>query len=210
MVKKYCYALLVWGLFTMQYNATLAMASDQLPADAATSTQPTDSVMSSQLDQKPLNQSAPFPQEVYKKQREIAEEKVMQRAWMSSCIVPGWGQAYNGHYKKIPAMYALFLGLGGGAVYNHLEYKKNLTKKSNNQGSVARYYDDVAGKDRTLRDLFLIFMGMVYIGNVIDAYAGASLKTFNLSDDISIELQPQVPTAQAPEIGVGLSLSFKL
>lgn len=117
-----------------------------------------------------------------------------QRAWMYSALVPGWGQCYNGHYWKVPVMYALWGALGWGAVYNH---------------KVASDYPPGWAKEdlKRSRDLCVIFMGLLYIINIFDAYAGASLKTFDLSNDISMQIQP--PKSQ-DATAVGLSLSFKL
>ena len=59
------------------------------------------------------------------------------------------------------------------------------------------------------RDLCVIFMGLLYVANIFDAYVGASLKTFNLSDDISVEVQPGVVPTPQDTAAVGLNLTFK-
>lgn len=202
-MKQYLLILLTLWVATMRYTIALATPLAKQPVSVLDSLQ-ANSELENFVPVNPLNQPILLTPEISKKQRELAEEMVIQRAWMSSCIVPGWGQAYNGHYGKIPVMYTLFMGLGGGAFYNH-----NYYQKFNGETEVA-YYRDAANQHRTLRDLFLIFMGMIYIGNVIDAYAGANLKTFNLSDDISVELQPQVPTLETSEGGLNLSINFRL
>lgn len=135
---------------------------------------------------------------IRKKPSYMAETITMQHAWIRSALVPGWGQVYNEHYWKAPAMYAVFGALGWGVVYNH---------------KVAQGYhsESPAGKDaRRSRDLCAIFMGLLYIANVFDAYVGASLKTFNLSDDISMEVQPHIipGTQDAPTVGFSLSFKF--
>ena len=134
------------------------------------------------------------------KQREsiyLAETMRMQRAWIYSAMVPGWGQVYNEHYWKVPAMYALFGALGGGAVYNHqaaLSYPPGVAK-------------EYAEKSR---DLCIIFIGLLYIANIFDAYVGASLKTFNLSDDIIVGMQPSLTpvTQDGPVVGLSLTFNF--
>lgn len=127
----------------------------------------------------------------------MAEAMKMQRAWIYSAMMPGWGQVYNEHYWKVPAMYALFGALGGGAVYNHqaaLKYPLGVAKED---------------AERT-RDLCIISIGLLYIANIFDAYVGASLKTFNLSDDITVGVQPNLaPTTQdGPNVGLSLTFNF--
>jgi len=131
----------------------------------------------------------------------MAETIRMQRAWIYSAIVPGAGQIYNGHYWKVPAMYAVFGALGWGAVYNHQVYRK-LDQNGKQRQVDVEYF-------RRNRDLCVIFMGLLYIANVFDAYVGASLKTFNLSDDISVEVQPGVTPAPQDPATVGVNLTFK-
>lgn len=137
----------------------------------------------------------------------LAETMRMQRAWMYSAIIPGWGQIYNQHYWKVPAMYALWGALGWGAVYNHQVYHKDRQALRGPRGS--RQLEHKVDYFRRNRDLCLIFMGFLYVANIFDAYAGASLKTFNLSDDISVEVQPDAAPITQEKPAVGLSLTFK-
>ena len=152
--------------------------------------------------------AAPLAQAEPKKRRYIAEERRMQRAWMYSAVLPGWGQVYNGDYWKVSAFYAVFGALGWGAIYNHQEYIKfrRALRQSKHSHSFKNYVDNC----RRDRDLFVIFATLWYVANIFDAYAGASLKTFNLSDDISLEVQPSIlPSAQdTPTVGLSLTLSF--
>ena len=132
----------------------------------------------------------------------------MQQAWMYSAILPGWGQGYNKHYWKIPAIYAGFLGLGWGALYYHREYvelKRELLQRKSGRNLI-----NLVDECRMGRDLCLIFTSLWYVINIFDAYVGASLKTFTLSDDISIEVQPSVlhTASNKFKIRMDLTLSF--
>jgi Family of unknown function (DUF5683) len=161
-------------------------------------------------------QQVPVPtvaiqQDDTQQRRYIAEEMVMQRAWLYSSVLPGSGQIYNKHYWKVPVIYVGFAGLLGSAIYYHKEYigsKRVLLRNANrdNVVSLGNYVNDC----RQGRDLCLIFAALWYIVNIFDAYVGASLKTFTLSDDISMEVFPNVlPTAESkPVIGISLTLSF--
>ena len=154
------------------------------------------------------NAAAPTKQnDATKKHRRVAEEMVMQRAWMYSAVLPGWGQVYNAHYWKVPVIYAGFAGFFGGAIYYHREYlesKKGLKKQENS----SQYY---VNECRMGRDLCVILGALWYVVNIFDAYVGASLKTFTLSDDVSMEVGPtMLPTTRnLPSIGLSLTLSFK-
>lgn len=141
----------------------------------------------------------------------VAEEMVMQRAWMYSAILPGWGQVYNEHYWKVPVIYAGFAGFLGSAVYYHGEYfqaKRILIQKKNeSRGGLENYVNEC----RADRDLCFILAALWYVVNIFDAYVGASLKTFTLSDDISARIEPStlLTTCNAPTVGFSLTLSFQ-
>lgn len=145
-------------------------------------------------------------QDKTKKNGYIAEEMVMQRTWLYSAVLPGWGQVYNQHHWKVPVIYVGFATLFGGAVYYHRHYrmcKRELENKG--YANLINYLDEC----RQGRDLCLIFAALWYVINVCDAYVGASLKTFTLSDDISMEVQPTVLPIphHSPTIGLSLTLN---
>ncbi len=141
----------------------------------------------------------------------IIEEMAMQRAWMYSAVFPGLGQAYNKHYGRIPVIYTVFAGLGWGAIYNHnayMEVKHKLLKHRNMFYSLKNHVDYY----RKTRDLFIIFTALWYIANIFDAYVGASLKTFDLSDDIGLKVQPSVAlptTHHSPTVDLSVTISLR-
>lgn len=74
-------------------------------------------------------------------------------AW-ASILVPGYGQAYNRQYWKIPTFY-----VGAGAMlYGGI--------RSNNM-----YHKTGFDKYRTQRNLYYMGAGLLYLGNAIDAIA---------------------------------------
>lgn len=121
-------------------------------------------------------------------------ETTTQRAWLYSALLPACGQVYNQQYWKVPLIYLVFAGLGGGVFYYHREYTRYKTRllalptHHPIPFSVTNYIDDCRGG----RDLFLIFSVLWHIINVLDAYVGASLRTFTLSNDISMKVQPRI------------------
>jgi hypothetical protein len=203
-------------LFFVHTISTCAVIPTQQPS----SQQPTTRVLSpkkkaktpSDTEKKNITLPKPKLTEAQKKEQErrlVAEEMNMQRAWMYSAILPGLGQAYNEHYWRIPIIYGVFIGLGWGAYYNHqvyIKHKHKLIEQGFYHG--LNNYVDACRQDR---DLFIIFAALWYIANIFDAYIGASLKTFDLSNDIGIQFQPSIaPTTQnTPTAGLTLTLSFK-
>lgn len=116
-------------------------------------------------------------------------EAMIQRAWITSMVVPGWGQVYNKDYWKVPCLYLGFALVGYGIYSEHQamhHHKRTLLM------------DGVAGKDKPTttftekriqectrtRNLYVIIASAWYLLNILDAYAGGHDKTINFTDDI--------------------------
>ncbi|MDB5222890.1 MAG: hypothetical protein JWN83_1557 [Chitinophagaceae bacterium] len=126
-------------------------------------------------------------------------------ATFRSAVIPGWGQAYNKKYWKIPIIYG---ALGTTAFifrYNLKTYK--LLKQA-----IIYRTDTIAANDilvdpqfqalsteaiRSYRNsfrqnvdysvlFFLVFWGL----NVVDATVDAHLKSFDVSDNVSFKVKP--------------------
>lgn len=126
-----------------------------------------------------------------------------KKAAIYSAILPGLGQAYNKKYWKIPIVYAGYAGLGYAFYFNQTNYIR--FKKA----YVARVDDDPATTDnfgslysadnlKTLqdyyhryRDLTIIGMAVLYTLTIIDATVDAHLFEFDVSDNLSITIQPK-------------------
>lgn len=106
---------------------------------------------------------------------------VMQKsptgAMLKSALIPGWGQLYNESYWKIPVVW----GFLGYFAYKTLDYNK-----------VYLDYKDLADKDprynatrdraRDNRDVFIVYMALTYLLNIVDAYVDAHLFDFDVSE----------------------------
>jgi Family of unknown function (DUF5683) len=214
MARKFTFLLMSWLLCT-HFTIALAVTPRQERAHSHTPAQSG-------------KKAIPFPREalwatfnatskvaaqenIVKKHRYVAEEMVMQRAWIYSAILPGWGQVCNAHYWKVPVIYAGFAGFLGGAIYYHREYfqakRELIQEKRTSRGSLENYVNDC----RADRDLCFILTTLWYVINVFDAYVGASLKTFTLSDDISARIEPTtlLTPCNLPTVGLSLTLSFQ-
>lgn len=143
-------------------------------------------------------------------------------AALLSAIVPGAGQAYNRQYWKMPIVYAALGGLGYWA------YNSNKNYRFYSNGLRAYYDDDPNTVNNTgyndpsqiivqknqykkTRDMAIIFCSVVYIVNIIDANVAAHLKTFDVSDDLSLQFKPWYNLGYRNDFQTGLSikLTFK-
>ena len=109
---------------------------------------------------------------------------VMQKsplgAVLRSAIIPGWGQIYNESYIKVPFIWGgiAALVLGWRFYNNHYNTSKDLYNKTLNIG-----YANNRDFYRDQRDLFSIYIGLVYVLNLVDAYVDAELFDFNVEED---------------------------
>ncbi|MGN0190951.1 MAG: DUF5683 domain-containing protein [Candidatus Cryptobacteroides sp.] len=122
------------------------------------------------------------------------------RAAIYSALLPGLGQAYNGEYWKIPVYYTGLLAASYFIYFNNLNYLrfKRIYAEANNAevpytGPVtseqAKYYKD---SYRRYRDYSIVALGLVYILQIIDANVFAVMYDFEVTDDISIRMEPTV------------------
>ena len=122
------------------------------------------------------------------------------RATLYSILLPGLGQAYNGEYWKIPIYYGCLLGSVHFLYTNNLNYHR--FKKIHNEatnpdieytGSIpaetAQWYRDVY---RRYRDYSIVATALFYLLQVIDANVFAYMHDFEVSDDITMKVEPAV------------------
>ena len=140
-------------------------------------------------------------------------------------LLPGAGQIYNHSYWKVPVIYAAFAGLGYLMKVNYKEdqnYVKEYKKRhpdalTTNPGdpNLVQYTDDniLTLKNAYERAYTLDIIGMaaVYILNIVDAAVDAHMYTFDVGDNLSLQMHPAfIYTAQnnLPKTGIGISLKF--
>jgi len=139
---------------------------------------------------------------------------------MSACL-PGLGQIYNKKYWKAPVIYVALGGIGYWGITNQIKYKYY----SNNLKAI--YDDDESTINSTLynsdqlvtqkryyrkyRDIAIIVGALVYLVNIIDANVDAHLKTFDVSDDLSMQIKPysNIDYNNKLQAGLTLKLNFK-
>ena len=120
------------------------------------------------------------------------------RATLYSILLPGLGQAYNGEYWKIPINWGCLIGSAHFLYTNSVNYQRfrriyNDSYKEGYDGpvsqSTALYYRDVY---RRYRDYSVLALVGFYLLQVIDANVFAYMHDFEVSDDISMSVEPAV------------------
>ena len=143
-----------------------------------------------------------------------------KKATLRSAIIPGWGQAYNKKYWKIPIVYGALGTTAGVFLYNLKTYKllrkavvlKSDTIPGNDDQIDPRFKSLSLESIRTNRNLFrqnvdysvlffLVFWGL----NVVDATVDAHLKAFDVTPDITMKIRPGVNYMTN---GAGISFVF--
>ncbi|MDP4280976.1 MAG: DUF5683 domain-containing protein [Bacteroidota bacterium] len=125
------------------------------------------------------------------------------KASVMSAILPGLGQAYNKKYWKIPIIYAGFGVMTYFLVTNTDEYltyssafieKQNNVTNGNYQELTKKYTADelLSAREYYRRnlDISVLLTALWYGLNIIDATVDAHLFTYNISEDLSMHVQP--------------------
>ena len=162
-----------------------------------------------------------------------------KRALWLALVIPGGGQIYNRKYWKLPIVYGGFIGCLYAMNWNNTMYKDYsqayLDLMDNDPGTQSynqflhlgmqitpanedRYKDIFKkrkDKFRRWRDLSFFVMVGVYALSVIDAYVDAELSVFDISDDLSLRVEPTIINNHssgnpfdASSVGLQCSLSF--
>jgi len=161
---------------------------------------------------------------VFSQEKKIPALKTAVKATLLSTALPGLGQVYNKKYWKVPIIYAAGGALSYFAISNHKEYKDlrdaiNNRQSNNNLTSSNDAFPQLSTdqlrtrKDhfRRQRDYNIIFIGLLYVANIIDANVDAHLREFDVNDDLSMNLSPIViPTNSFNNLSFGLSLTLRL
>jgi hypothetical protein len=155
-----------------------------------------------------------------------AEVHSPHKATIYSLVLPGLGQAYNRKYWKIPVIYAGFGALAYNFTINNREMKKfteayryvtnNDTFPIDNE-YVTRYPDPndlQRGREfyRRRVELTVIVSTAWYILNVIDAAVDAHFFDYDISDNLSLRIDPvfMMPTGLQDKYASGFRLCLNL
>lgn len=124
------------------------------------------------------------------------------KATYLALMFPGAGQVYNGSYWKLPVLYGGFAALGYVIHYNNRGYARYKTAYNAMTDDDPNTVDEFNGRIpaeqlrntrnnfRRYRDMGIFFTAGLYLLSVIEAYVDASLQTYDISDDLSVRVEP--------------------
>ncbi len=126
-----------------------------------------------------------------------------RKAPILSAILPGLGQIYNKQYWKLPVIYGGYL-----IIFHYVKFNNNMYKEFR-----SALIAEIDGDDMTInpfpnftesslernmeywrrnRDLLLIFTGVYYLLNIVDAHVFSHLNHFDIGNNISLNLSPKI------------------
>ena len=156
------------------------------------------------------------PKALRKKRNWATWRPATKRAMWLALVLPGAGQIYNRKFWKLPIIYGGFVGCAYAMSWNNQMYHDysqayldimddDPNTQSYNQflhlgaqidaSNIERYKEIFRKRKdryRRWRDMSMFVMIGVYAFSVIDAYVDASLSEFDISDDLSLRVEPTV------------------
>lgn len=157
----------------------------------------------------------------------------VKKATTLACICPGAGQIYNKSYWKVPFVVGGFATLAYCIDWNNRGFQR--FKKAYNLISdfeqhpenypngptdefrgrySANFIRNLRNNYRRNRDLCIILTGGMYLLQAIDAHVDAHLRDYDISDDLSMNIEPMLNYAYVPSVNnhrpvVGLNMTIQ-
>lgn len=162
-----------------------------------------------------------------------------KRAMWLALVLPGAGQIYNRKYWKLPIVYGGFVGCIYAMRWNNQMYRDYSQAyldimdddpntqsynqflhlgseiNSSNESRYQELFRKRKDRYRRWRDMSFFCLVGVYAISVIDAYVDATLSEFDISDDLTMRVEPVVlPSGsqgsgvRSGSLGVSCSLTF--
>ena len=158
------------------------------------------------------------------------EVSQVKKATTLSTICPGAGQIYNKSYWRVP----IVMGGLASTIYTvdwnnrgykrfktayalRVDYDKNPDKYPNGAADEFRgqysatFLKNLKDSYRRNRDLCIILTAGIYLLQIMDAHVDAHLQDYDISDDLSMNMEPFVGLSydgSQPTFGVNMSLKF--
>lgn len=144
------------------------------------------------------------------------------KAALLSAVLPGLGQAYNNQFWKLPIIYGGALIFGHYINYNHKVYnelKNALVAQVDSDPNTINYYEDLFSatsleRNRDLfrrnRDFLILIAGTFYMLNIVDAHVSAHLKEFDINENLSMAIYPQIQSSPLNSPTVGIQMAVRI
>ena len=219
----------------LSYAAAAGCMADSLSPSTATDSTMIDTLpATSAVDIPPIDSAA-----IAKAQRRLMKQQFVpdpSKALWLALVLPGAGQIYNRKYWKLPIVYGGFLGCTYALMWNqqmYKDYSQAYLDIMDDDPNTCSYLEmlppryDITGKEEQFKNIFknkknryrryrdlsaFCFIG-VYLLSVIDAYVDAQLSVFDISPDLSMQIEPAVITSthslsRSASYGIGCQLHF--
>ncbi len=152
----------------------------------------------------------------------------VKKATTLATVFPGAGQIYNRTYWKVPIVMGGFSILTYVVNWNNRGYQRFKLAYEQRMDGIDETVDEFLGtmsdpdllqwrnSYRRSRDLSIIFLGLFYIIQVVDAHASAHMKAYDVSDDLTrvkFDLTPSTERLYSHRAGGGFNtygLSFSM
>ena len=147
-----------------------------------------------------------------------------RKAAFLSLALPGAGQAYNKSWWKIPIVYGALGGMTWVEVQNVKQYRKLrdnyilLVDGDDNTNPTESPYNQIDKTSmKAYRDQWRKYveqtslgLGLIYLLAAADAFVDAHLKSFDVSDDLSLRVTPKAEAMPmgGPVFGLGVQLAL--
>lgn len=202
---------------TSEFSDFKVKAPEQKPNLRGASMREKDSLLMVQVERKHSTDWSPTP----------------RKAVLLSMIIPGGGQIYNRKYWKLPIFYGGYLGCVYALTWNNQTYHDYMQayvdildddpETTSYMDFLPSTYDVEANKDwlssvlknrkdmyRRYRDISIFCFAGVYLLSIIDAYVDAELSHFDVSRDLSLDVNPGITVTdhRTASLGLNLSLTF--
>lgn len=167
----------------------------------------------------------PIPGIITEKTEAVEEIVSMSRSFdpnkalMYSAALPGLGQVYNKKYWKVPLVYGGFVFLGyqidvfqtgfmryKGDLFAEIDGNPNTI---NTSGFNEQQLRTIVDRFRRQRDLFILYTGLFYLLQIVDAHIDAHLKEFDVNPKLQVRIEPSFE--QNPyfaSTGIGIKIKF--
>ncbi|KAB1065178.1 DUF5683 domain-containing protein [Salibacter halophilus] len=145
--------------------------------------------------------------------------KSPKKATIMSAILPGAGQVYNEKYWKVPIIYGGF----GVAAYlanrytNQYNLYRDAYREASDPNGTSPFPNVTPAAIRDTRDTYrqwmelsYISIGIIYIFQIVDANVDAHLYDFDVSDDLSLNLQPNMQPAGFNRTATGFKVTLTI
>ncbi|MDZ7694497.1 MAG: DUF5683 domain-containing protein [Balneolaceae bacterium] len=212
-------ALIIFLLF-LPVSVASAQSAKQLLSPQYNNTKGSESVSASQFKNHFLQPDTT----VQSTGEEDSEFPNPQSVLYKSLMIPGWGQLVNKQAWKIPLVYGLIGGVAAYSVFLTKRYRDyraayyNATHDDMIFGPTPDYIPENASQEalrntrnrlRNRRDFSYLGIILAYGLNGVDAYVFAHMRSFDVSEDLSMkaDVRPALLADATPGITVSISLS---